>query len=101
MVPKNICWDDKYKCSLPCPSIIGQKEEYVKILEKYLVEDMYFIELVDTTTGDGRVLLNGCREHYAAKCNGEAIQKEAALPSDYKYIVVSENHTQLLEDKET
>jgi len=101
MVPKNICWDDKYKCSLPCPSIIGQKEEYVKILEKYLAEDLYFTELVDTTTGDGRVLLNGCREHYASKGHGEAAPKEVALPTDYKYIVVSETPTQLLEDKET
>ncbi len=100
LVPQKATSGDRQRYSLPCPSIIGQKESYVKVLEKYLEKNLYFMELVDTTKYEGRELLKQCRKYYDSRHLGEVYGKEISLEADTKYIVVKETNTKLLGDKE-
>lgn len=100
LVPKEAQIMEKLEYSLDCPSIIGQKERTAKILEKYLAENLDFIELVETNRLGG-VVFEKYHKYHASMYSAEVPKKAGYLGADTKYIVVKETNTKLLEDKET
>ncbi len=99
LVPKEANPMEKIEYALACPSIIGQKERTAKILEKYLAENLDFIEIVETNRLGGMVF-EKYHKYHASMYSAEVPKKAGYLGTDTKYIIVKETNTKLLEDKE-
>lgn len=98
LVPKEVTIMEKLEYSLACPSIIGQKERTAKILEKYLAENLDFIEIVETKQLGGYVY-EQYQKYRVSISSAEITGSDTPRATDTKYIVVKETNTKLLEDK--
>ena len=65
-----------YKCSLACPSIIGQKKETAEVFQEYLKKHSLKLKLVYTRSEQGRKLILDCRKKSYISINQKYISKK-------------------------
>ncbi len=78
----------RYKYSFACPTVIGQKKEYVEVLARNLKERLESMEVIDTLTKNGYTIKRKCRRESLGS-RFEAWKSDTMLTEPMKkYIVV-------------
>lgn len=88
LVPERGGEKDKYSHALACPSVIGKKEEFVKVLKRNLNKNLGDINDVYTGYEEGRKILKLCQDAHSAVEVKRSKQELPLLKADTKYVVV-------------
>jgi hypothetical protein len=72
----NALKDYDYRCSFACPSVIGQKKESAKILQRYLQKYSGKLKLVYTRNEEGRKFILNCRKKSYITLNQKFVNKK-------------------------
>ena len=83
LIAKNTFGGYKYKLSFACPSIIGQKKEYINVLTKNLKKRIGKFVPIYTYKENGRKLILKCRKSSCVTLNERKINKKLRV-SNYE-----------------
>jgi hypothetical protein len=77
----------KHKFSLACPSVIGQKAEYVGVLERHLEKKLGFMKAISIKRQEGQNFLMHCRRASINNRNARWEKNRLTVDIDTKYII--------------